>query len=124
MTSNISIELDCAKAILKTYQQVNDTSYAQRKHSRTHRSKTEPAIATKPNKAKAKTLEFELTELQQKYSILLNELNSKEEMLARLNRQLQDRTTHLEQLQEDFENVIYQFNHKLTQSTPSINAFE
>lgn len=122
MTSNISIELDCAKAILKTYQQVNDTSYAQRKN-KSHCSKIESKTISKPNKVKAKELEVELTELQQKYSILLNELNSKEEMLARLNRQLQDRTTHLEQLQEDFENAIYQFNHKLTQ-TQNMNAFE
>lgn len=122
MKSTISSELDCAKAILKTYQQVNDTSYRGRK------SKIRPAINTNSKiiqkTPKTKDLEVKLTELQEKYSLLLNELNSKEAMLTRLNRQLVDRTTHLEQLQEDFENVIGQFNHKFTDNTANMNVFE
>lgn len=99
--SNISIEMDCAKAILKTYHQVNDTSYALHK-SKNNRSRS-------VNKMKSKNLELEYNTLQEKYVMLQNELNLKEELLARVNRQLIDRTTHLEKLQEDFENAIYQF---------------
>jgi hypothetical protein len=112
---NISIELDCAKAILKTYHQVNDTTYATRKNN-SNRSKISNSSSSsvssaskQSNKLKTKELELELNELQEKYSMLQSELNSKEELLARVNRQLVDRTTHLEKLQEDFENAIYQF---------------
>jgi chromosome segregation ATPase len=144
MTSNISIDLDCAKAILETYQQVNDTPFGKRKNkhqgnhsnhnnhshkmnSSTHSHSSDKQHAKqhhKINHKKTLDLELELTELQAKYTQLLGELTSKEAMLARLNRQLIDRTTHLEQLQQDFENAIYQFNHKLIQSPPTVNAFE
>ncbi len=123
MTSNISIDLDCAKAILKTYQQVNDTTYGQHKN-KNHRPKTTHKTYRAKAKESQKDLQVELNQLQEKYTLLQCELSSKEELVARLNRQLSDRTMHLEQLQADFENAIYQFNHKLAQNTQSMNVFE
>lgn len=93
------MDVDCAKAILKTYHQVNDTPANQR------------GQRLKPGQ-KTKQLEHELSALKEKYIRLQNELSNREERLVRLNRQLVDRTTHIEQLQEDFENAIYQLTNR------------
>ncbi len=94
--SNISTELDCARAILSTYHQVHDVPSANSRalHSKLHQ--------------KNKELEQELRMMKEKYTSLQSELSTKDERLARLNRQLIDRTTHMLRLQEDFENVLYQ----------------
>lgn len=94
--SNISTEVDCARAILSTYHQVHDVPSAR-----------SLALHTKLHQ-KNKELELELRTMKEKYTSLQNELSNKDERLARLNRQLIDRTTHMLRLQEDFENVIYQ----------------
>lgn len=94
--SNITTELDCAKAILTTYHQVHDAAPT---HNRMFRSKLHQ---------KNKELEQELLALKEKYVTLQNEIYKRDERLARLNRQLVDRTTHMVRLQEDFENAIYQ----------------
>lgn len=96
--SNISIELDCAKAILKTYHQVHDTPNGQ---SRVLRPKTIP-------KSREHELEKELTLLKEKYTQLQDALSDRDERLARLDRQLLERSNNMAQLQEDFENAIYQ----------------
>lgn len=98
--SNIATELDCAKDILSTYQQVND---APTRQSRAFRTKIQ---------AKNKQLEEELLSLKEKYLHLQNELSHREERLSRLNRQLIDRTTHIVRLQEDFEHAIHQLTHR------------
>lgn len=121
MTSHLSLDLDCAKAILKTYQQVNDTSYAQQKNMKVQ---TRSKLNSKNGKVKIKDLEVEFQALQEKHTLLLKVLNSKEEMLTRLNRQLTDRTTDLERLQEDFEHAIYQFNNKLSANVSIVNAIK
>src|SRR6187455_563743 len=99
--SNISLESDYARAILKTYHQVNDTSYLQQRVQRTQTFQ------------KTKELETELSELKEKYTRLQNELSNKDERLARLNRQLVERNSHIDRLQEDFENAIYQLNRRV-----------
>lgn len=98
--SNTSTELDCARAILSTYQQVHD---APSQRQRIFRSKLQQ---------KNKELENELQSLKEQYLALQNELNSRDERLARLNQQLVDRTTNMARLQEDFENAIYQLTSK------------
>lgn len=98
--SNISTELDCARAILTTYHQVNDAPSNQ---NRLFRSKLHQ---------KNKELEQELQGLKVKYTMLQNELSNRDKRLARLNRQLIDRTTHMTRLQEDFENAIYQLSNR------------
>lgn len=93
---NTSIELDSARAILSTYQQVHDESTI---HKRLVRSKLHQ---------KNKQLLNELSLLKEKYSILKKELMNRDERLNRLNNQLMDKTAHMVRLQEDYENAIYQ----------------
>lgn len=103
---NTSIELDSARAILNTYQQVNDAPNAQ---NRPVRSKLHQ---------KNKQLAEELNVLKEKYMVLKKELTQREERLARVNRQLIDKSARMERLQEDFENAIYQLtNIKSTENT-------
>lgn len=97
---NTSIELDGARAILNTYQQVNDASMGP---TRIVRSKLQQ---------KNKELLEELNRLKEQYAILKKELRQREERLARLNLQLIDKSTHMARLQEDFENAIYQLTKK------------
>lgn len=96
---NTSIELDGARAILKTYQQVHDAPNGQ---NRILRSKLQQ---------KNKELVDEINLLKEKYVILKKELQNREERLTRLNKQLVDKTSHIARLQEDFENAIYQLTH-------------
>jgi len=112
--SNISLELDCARAILKTYHQVNDTSLNQTHQARSLKplrpqveSPTEPV-----DKEREKELENEVRVLKEKYAQLQHELSDRDERLARLNRALQEETSHIARLQEDYENVIYQMQRK------------
>lgn len=91
-----SNELDSARAILTTYQQIHDDTTQQRK------------LARLKLQQKNKQLLSELCLLKQKYSILKKELMNREERLNRLNRQLIDKTAHMVRLQEDYENAIYQ----------------
>ncbi len=97
--SNASIEFDSARAILSTYHQVNDTPQSNR------------ILRTKLQK-KNKDLEQELTQLREKYLWLQNELMNRDKKLATLNRELVDKTSYVSQLQDDFENAIYQLTHK------------
>jgi predicted nucleic acid-binding Zn-ribbon protein len=94
------MDVDCAKAILKTYHQVNDTPSNQNRIQRLKLGQ------------KTKELEHELSALKEKYTLLQNELSNRDERLSRLNRQLIDRTSHMERLQEDFENAIYQLTNR------------
>lgn len=95
--ANTSIELDSARAILSTYQQVNDSPYGNRLAQ----------TAKKQKKNKEKLLEQELSVLKEQYRTLQSELFNKEVRLEQLNRQLIDRSTYATRLQEDFENAIY-----------------
>ena len=104
--SNISIEIDSARAILKTYHQVHDNPQGARQGQTKHQNKN-------------KTLEQDYNSLKEKYLILQNELNNREERLARLNRQLVDKTESMTRLQEDYENAIYQLTNR--QGTVSAN---
>jgi predicted nucleic acid-binding Zn-ribbon protein len=102
--SNTTTELDCARAILTTYHQVHDAPSNQQRILRTKLQE------------KNKELEQELQTLKDQYMILQNELSNRDERLARLNRQLIDRTTNMVRLQEDFENAIYQLTQHKDQS--------
>lgn len=93
-------EIDCARAILSTYHQVHDAPSIQQ---RIFRSKLQQ---------KNKELEQELQSLKDQYTKLQDELSNRDERLVRLNRQLIDRTSHMLQLQEDFENAIYQLTNR------------
>lgn len=95
--SNISLEIDCARAILKTYHQVHDTAQNQ---TRLVRPVKETDRATE--------LENEINQLRAKYTTLQHELSDRDERLARLNRQLQENTSSMSRLQEDYQNVIDQ----------------
>lgn len=97
---NTSIDLDGARAILKTYHQVHD---APNGHNRLMRSTLV---------RKNQELEQELNLLKDKYMVIQQELSNREERLARLSRQLIDRTAHFTQLQEDFENAIEQMTRR------------
>lgn len=93
-------DLDCAKDILKTYHQVDDTAFASNRislQSRMHK--------------KNKALEHELNALKEKYSALQRALSDREERLTRLDRQLNDRTMQMDQLREDFSHIVDQFGH-------------
>lgn len=106
---NISLELDCAKAILKTYHQVNDTHVNQTRTLKTMRSQVEPMQVNPENgNGREKELENEVRVLKEKYAILQHELSDRDERLARLNRALQEGSSHMARLEEDYENVIYQ----------------
>ncbi len=96
--NNFSYELDSARAILKTYHQVYDTPDNQKRILKTKSQSPQ----------KNKDLEEELTFLQEKYSVLQNELSKRDEKIIKLNRQLVDRSNDMQRLQEDFENAIYQ----------------
>lgn len=111
--SNISLELDCARAILKTYHQVNDTPLNQTRGLRPLRPPIEAQAGMSPaDKEREQALESEVTQLKEKYALLQHELSDRDERLARLNRQLEEGTNHMARLQEDYENVIYQLQRK------------
>lgn len=103
--SNISLELG-AKAILKTYHQVNDTSHGgQNGQNRIIHSKVLP-------KNREVELENELKELKEKYRDLQHQIGDRDERLARLNRRLEIESNHMARLQEDYENAIYQLTNR------------
>ncbi len=91
-------DLDCAKDILKTYHQVDDTAFASKRVSIQSR-------LFKKNKA----LEHELNALKEKYTALQSVLSDRDERLTRLDRQLNDRTLQMDQLREDFNHIVDQF---------------
>jgi len=95
--NNASLELDNARKILKTYRQVNDTP----------NNKPKKVIHSSLQK-RNKELQEELSSIRAKFNQLEIEFQRREERLARLNRQLIDKTSDIARLQEDFENVIYQ----------------
>ena len=101
---NISLELDCARAILKTYHQVNDTSLNQTRSLKPLR----PQVETTQDKDREKELENEVKTLKEQYAILQQLLSASDERLARLNRELQEGTNNMARLQEDYENAIFQ----------------
>lgn len=97
--NNLSIEFDSARAILTTYQQIRDNSGK------------EPVARSKKHQ-KNKALESELQKLKEQYLLLQNELINRDKKLLHLNRELSDKTSAMIQLQEDFENAIYQLTQK------------
>lgn len=109
--SNISLELDCAKAILKTYHQVHDTPY-NNSSSNNNNHQNKKALPKHPPKNREVELENEVNQLKEQYKSLLHELSNRDERLIRLDRQLQDRTSHMARLQEDYENAIYQLTRR------------
>ena len=109
--NNMSIELDSARSILKTYHQVHDTKHG----TRILRSKLHQ---------KNKELEHELTALKEKYTVLQKELFNRDERLAKLNRQLIDKSTYMTRLQEDFENAIYQLTKRELMYNEQSDNFE
>ncbi len=92
---NVSIEFDGARAILSTYQTVNDAPYA-------------TTAARLKLQKKNKELTSELKLLKEKYMALQCELLSRDKRLANLKTELVDKTSYLSKLQEDFENALYQ----------------
>lgn len=98
--NNTYLEVDYARDILQTYRRVNDVPKNKAPFMRTDLQQ------------KNRELENELNTLRERYTLLRNELNNKDEHLARLNHELTERTNDMLQLQEDFENAIYQFSHK------------
>jgi len=97
--SDASLELDSARSILNTYQQIHDAPINQH------------LLQTKLCK-KNKDLSKELDKLKEQYLVLQQELLSRDKRLAHLSRELNDRTTDMTRLREDFEHAIYQMTHK------------
>ena len=93
-----SFEIDSARAILSTYQQVNDNPQGNR------------LIRSKLQK-RNKTLEIENTQLKEKNAVLQRELIYRDKKLLELHQQLFEKNTAMARLQEDFENAIYQLSH-------------
>ncbi len=99
---NTSFEINSARAILSTYQQINDTPNTQK--------------IVRPNLHKRnKELIHELHQLKEKYLVLQNELTNRDKKLANLNKELMDKASYASQLQDDFENAIYQLANKKDQ---------
>jgi len=98
--SRISTDLDCARDIITTYHQVNDSQAQGRIIQQTRLFQ------------RNKELEQELGDLKEKYFVLQHALSDRDERLSRLNRQLIDRTLNMARLQEDYENAIYQLTSK------------
>jgi predicted nucleic acid-binding Zn-ribbon protein len=97
--SDASLELDSARSILTTYQQIHDVPMNQR------------LLQAKLGK-KNKDLTKELDKLKEQYLALQQELVNRDKRLAHLSRELIDRTTDMTRLREDFEHAIYQMTHK------------
>lgn len=96
--SDFSVDLNGARAILTTYHDVHDTSYA---------NSTTPSLRSKLQQ-KNRHLESELNLLKEKYLVLQRELINRDKKLETLNTELVDKTIYMTKLQEDFENVISQ----------------
>ena len=99
--SNISIDIDSARSILSTYQQIHDNPSA-----------TGPRPARSKLHKKNKELESELLQLKEKYTVLQKELKTREKRLENLNQELIAKANSMSKLQEDFENAIYQLTQK------------